>query len=207
MTNSHPITRLQKFRLLSLIPLYFMIVGLFLQPITEILPGLWTLIKEPDFLITDYFLVGGIGTSFINAGLLTLLCIWTIYFLDMEMDGHTITSSCLMFGFSLFGKNLLNIWAILFGVYLYSHYHKTHLSRYVYIGFYGCKYLTVAADFKGRALQRHLGFLVVLVNLDTRSRCVLKGQLDVLAVVPCEGLNVRTIGSVTLRRGDFVTFV
>ena len=135
MTNSHPITRLQKFRLLSLIPLYFMIVGLFLQPITEILPGLWTLIKEPDFLITDYFLVGGIGTSFINAGLLMLLCIWTIYFLDMEMDGHTITSSCLMFGFSLFGKNLLNIWAILFGVYLYSHYHKTHLSRYVYIGF------------------------------------------------------------------------
>lgn len=73
MTNSHPITRLQKFRLLSLIPLYFMIVGLFLQPITEILPGLWTLIKEPDFLITDYFLVGGIGTSFINAGLLMLV--------------------------------------------------------------------------------------------------------------------------------------
>ena len=32
MTHS-PLTRLQKFRLLSLIPLYFMIVGLFLQPI------------------------------------------------------------------------------------------------------------------------------------------------------------------------------
>ena len=74
----------------------------------------------------------------------------------------------------------------------------------VYIGFYSCKYLTVAADFKGCALQRHLGIFVVLVNLDTRSRCVLKGQLDVLAVVPCEGLNVRTIGSVTLRCGDFV---
>ena len=74
----------------------------------------------------------------------------------------------------------------------------------VYIGFYGCKHLTVAADFKGRALQRHLGIFVVLVNLDTRSRCVLKGQLDVLAVVPCEGLNVRTIGSVTLRRGNLV---
>ena len=42
-----------------------------------------------------------------------------------------------MFGFSLFGKNLLNIWAILLGVYIYAHYHKMHLSRYVYIGFYG----------------------------------------------------------------------
>ena len=74
----------------------------------------------------------------------------------------------------------------------------------VYIGFYGCKYLTVAADFKGRALQRHLGFLVELVNLDARSRSVLKGQLDVLGVIPCKGLNVRTIGSVTLRRGNLV---
>ena len=74
----------------------------------------------------------------------------------------------------------------------------------VYIGFYGCKYLTVAADFKGCALQRHLGIFVVLVNLDARSRCVLKGQLDVLGVIPCKGLNVRTIGSVTLRRGNLV---
>ena len=39
MTISHPLTRLQKFRLLSLIPIYFMIVGLFLQPVTEIIPG------------------------------------------------------------------------------------------------------------------------------------------------------------------------
>ena len=74
----------------------------------------------------------------------------------------------------------------------------------VYIGLYGCKHLTVAADFKGRALQRHLGFLVVLVDLNARSRCVLKGQLDVLGVIPCKGLNIRTIGSVTLRRGNLI---
>ena len=74
----------------------------------------------------------------------------------------------------------------------------------VYIGLYGCKHLTVAADFKGRALQRHLGIFVVLVNLDARSRSVLKGQLDVLGVIPCKSLNIRTIGSVTLRRGDLV---
>ena len=53
------------------------------------------------------------------------------------MDGHTITSSCLMFGFSLFGKNLLNIWTILLGVYLYAKYHKMPFSKYVYVGLYG----------------------------------------------------------------------
>ena len=60
-----------------------------------------------------------------------------IYALGKEMDGHAVTSSCLMFGFSLFGKNLLNIWSILLGVYLYSRYHKVHLSRYIYVGLYG----------------------------------------------------------------------
>ena len=105
--------RAEKFGLLALIPLYFIVVGLMIQPLSDIIPGLWRIIKEPDFLITDYFLVGGIGAAFINAGLLTLAAIGTIYFLGMEMDGHTITSSCLMFGFSLFGKNLMNIWAIL----------------------------------------------------------------------------------------------
>ena len=129
--------RAEKFGLLALIPLYFIVVGLMIQPLSDIIPGLWRIIKEPDFLITDYFLVGGIGAAFINAGILTLAAIGTIYFLGMEMDGHTITSSCLMFGFSLFGKNLMNIWAILLGVYLYSKYHKTHMSRYIYIGFYG----------------------------------------------------------------------
>ena len=72
------------------------------------------------------------------------------------------------------------------------------------ISLYGCKHLTVAPDFKGRALQRHLSVLVVLVDLDARSRRVLKGQLDVLGVIPCKGLNVRAIGCVSLRRGDLV---
>lgn len=131
------LTRKQKFSLLALIPVYFIVVGLVLQPIGEIGPGLMAIVKEPDFLITDYFIIGGIGAALINAGLMTLLCLAILYSLKMDMDGHTITSSCLMFGFSLFGKNLLNIWTILFGVYLYSRYHKMPLSKYIYIGFYG----------------------------------------------------------------------
>lgn len=137
MDRNKNLTRKQKFGLLALMPTYFIIVGLFLQPIDEILPGLWAIIREPDFLITDYFIIGGIGTALVNAGLMTYLSIAIIYFLGKEMDGHTLTSCCLMFGFSLFGKNLINIWTILFGVYLYSKYHKMSLSRYIYIGLYG----------------------------------------------------------------------
>ena len=66
-----------------------------------------------------------------------MICIGIMYALDMNFDGHTVTSTCLMFGFSLFGKNLLNIWMILVGVFLYAKYHKTTVKRYLYVGFYG----------------------------------------------------------------------
>lgn len=137
MRLQRPLSRTQKFLLLALVPVYFIMAGFFLQPVNEIIPGIMAIIREPDFLITDYFIVGGIGAAFINAGALTLISLAILYFLGMDVDGHTITSSFLMFGFSLFGKNLLNIWTILLGVVLYAKYHKTSVTRYIYIGFYG----------------------------------------------------------------------
>ena len=137
MRLQRPLSRTQKFLLLALVPIYFIMAGFFLQPVNEIIPGIIAIIREPDFLITDYFIVGGIGAAFINAGVLTLISLAILYFLGMDVDGHTITSSFLMFGFSLFGKNLLNIWTILLGVVLYAKYHKTSVTRYIYIGFYG----------------------------------------------------------------------
>lgn len=137
MAKTTALTRKQKFGLLALLPIYFIAAGLVIQPVDTLAPGLIAIIREPDFLITDYFVVGGIGASFLNAGVLSLVSLGVIYYLNMEMDGHTITSLCLMFGFSLFGKNLVNIWTILFGVYLYSRYHGMPLSKYIYIGFYG----------------------------------------------------------------------
>lgn len=130
-------SRREQFCLLSLLPLYFIVVGLFLQPVTTIFPGVLDLMVEPDFLITDYFVVGGIGSAFMNAGLLALFCIWLTYFLDLDMEGHTITSICLVFGFGLFGKNLMNVWSILTGTVVYALYHNTTLTRYLYVGFYG----------------------------------------------------------------------
>lgn len=137
MGRIRPLSRRNQFLCLALFPVYFIVAGFFLQPAGEILPGLAAIIREPDFLITDYFVIGGVGAAFLNAGILTLISIGIVYFLGMEMDGHTLTSAFLMFGFSLFGKNLLNIWLILLGVALYARYHKTSITRYIYIGFYG----------------------------------------------------------------------
>ena len=137
MNIKKPRSRDRQFLFLALVPAYFILVGFFLQSPGEILQGIFTIIREPDFLITAYFIIGGVGAAFVNAGILTLVSIGIVYGLGMDFDGHTITSACLMFGFSLFGKNLLNIWAIMLGVFLYARYHRTSVSRYIYIGYYG----------------------------------------------------------------------
>lgn len=129
--------RKKRFCVLALMPVYFIVAAFLIQPPRDILTGLAAIIMEPDFLITDYFVIGGIGAAFVNAGLLTLICLGIVYRLGMEMEGHTVTSCFMIFGFSLFGKNLINVWTILLGVYLYSRYHKMPLSKYIYIGFYG----------------------------------------------------------------------
>ena len=129
MTTVKSLSREMKFFLLALIPIYFISVGLIIQPFDSIVTGIYEIIREPDFLITDYIAVGGMGAAFVNAGMMALISIYFVYSLGMEMDGHTITSCCLMFGFSLFGKNLMNIWAIFLGVFLYAKYHKMHLSN------------------------------------------------------------------------------
>lgn len=131
------VSRKTQYLLLSGMPIFFIIAGCFLQPLETIIPGIWTLMIEPDFLITDYFVVGGIGSAFINAGLLTLMCFGLAYAFGLEVEGHTVTSAYLMFGFALFGKNLMNVWTILLGTFLYSWYHRIPLSKYLYIGFYG----------------------------------------------------------------------
>lgn len=130
-------TRKKQFLLLMVMPLYFMVVGLAFQPLGEIFPGLAALIREPDFLITDYFVIGGVGAAFMNAGLLTMLLLWLLYKMGVEVDGHTITSSFLMFGFSLFGKNLLNIWTILLGAWMYARFRRESFRSYIYVALYG----------------------------------------------------------------------
>ena len=78
-TSTITLTRRQRFLLLSAVPVYFILAGLLLQPPGEILSGIAEIFRQPDFLITDYLVVGGIGAAFINAGFLTLMRIAIIY--------------------------------------------------------------------------------------------------------------------------------
>ncbi len=86
-------------------------------------------------LITDYMAVGGIGAALVNAGLLMLVSLGILFFLRVDIGGLSIAAVFLMGGFALFGKNILNVWPILFGVFLYARIRQEPCRQYVHVAF------------------------------------------------------------------------
>ena len=133
----HFLPNWERYLLMSLVPIYFMLISLSQQDPATIFKGVREIIVQPDILITDYFVVGGVGAAFFNAGSLTIISLALLCIAKSDFDGNCIASSCLMFGFSLFGKNLLNIWAILMGYALYAKIHRVPFRKYLHIGLFG----------------------------------------------------------------------
>lgn len=93
--------------------------------------GLRRILVSQDVLITDYVAVGGLGAALVNAGLVELISVLLLYGSDDPFNGFTLVTVGLMAGFSLFGKNVVNIWPILFGSWLYAKLKREHFSKYV----------------------------------------------------------------------------
>jgi len=100
----HTLPNWERYLLMCCVPLYFMLISLTQQAPGEVLKGVENIIREPDILISDYFVVGGVGAAFFNAGCLAIISLGILCFTKSDFDGSCIVAACLMFGFSLFGN-------------------------------------------------------------------------------------------------------
>ena len=112
---------------------YFIVCGMFLQPPGDIVRGLYRIVTDPSVLVSDYLEIGGIAATFINAGLLGIICTAIVMKLDMKPNGSIYLALFCVFGFGFFGKNLLNIWPILTGAYMYSRRKRQPFRNYIVI--------------------------------------------------------------------------
>ncbi|SCJ52395.1 Uncharacterised protein [uncultured Butyricicoccus sp.] len=79
-----------------------------------------------------------------------------------------------------------------------------HLGIAVHVCLDGLQHLAVPADLKGSAGQRLLAVLVILVNFDAGQRGILERQGNIAGIVPAEGLDIRTVCCIPLRRCDLI---
>ena len=111
-----------------------MLLGVALDDPANILPGLYRIVTMQDLLITDYVYIAGVGATLINSGLVTIISILIIKLSGDPFNGFTMVEMGLMAGFSLFGKNVLNIWPIILGTWLYAKYQKEPFAKYASVG-------------------------------------------------------------------------
>jgi uncharacterized protein YjeT (DUF2065 family) len=112
-------------------------LGLLRDGFDQVLDGMYRIVTMQDLLITDYVCIAGVGASFVNAGLVTLVSICLVRLSGYAYNGSTIVQMGLMAGFSLFGKNIFNIWPIILGTFLYSRYEKEPFSKYISVALMG----------------------------------------------------------------------
>jgi hypothetical protein len=103
----------------------------------EILFGLRDIIFSPSVLVSDYFVIGNIGAALFNSGVLMLSAIYISYKNNVNMNGPIMAAVFTIGGFSFFGKNLLNVWPVVLGVFIYSLARKENFNKYLLIAFFG----------------------------------------------------------------------
>jgi hypothetical protein len=123
-------------------------LGFLLDDPRHILPGLWTILGSQDVLITDYLALAGPGAAFVNAGLVTLCTLGLKLLCREPLNGYSFVDIGLMAGFSLFGKNILNIWPMILGVWLFARLKRAPFREFLSVALL-CTSLSPLVSFAG----------------------------------------------------------
>jgi hypothetical protein len=115
----------------------FVVFGILVDGPDAVARGLVAILTTRDALLTDYFGIGGIGAGCVNAGLLTLCACLVYHKAGAKMTGAAVACLFLVLGFALFGKNLLNVWGIVIGVWTYARFKGETFATHINTAFFG----------------------------------------------------------------------
>ena len=136
-TPPRPCTRARMLGIIALFPLAFIGAAFLIDSPGALFDGLVAILRSRDTLTTDYMGLGSIGAALLNAGLLTLLAIVVYWRSGAVIGGAAVACLWLVLGFALFGKNLLNVWGIVLGVWLYARYKGEPFAKHINTAFFG----------------------------------------------------------------------
>jgi hypothetical protein len=124
----------------------FIVFGFVVSGPVDVAKGMFEILTSRDALLTDYFGIGGVGAACVNAGLLTLCASAFYYKTRATMTGASVACLFLVLGFALFGKNLLNVWPIVAGVWLYCRFKGEAFSAHLNTAFFGVALAPIVSE-------------------------------------------------------------
>ena len=97
----------------------FLVASVFMPDRGTMLSGLWQILSQPSKLTCSYFAIGGYAATFLNMGMVGLICLLLFVVFKGTPNNASTLAFILTVGFGSWGINILNIWATIFGVMLY----------------------------------------------------------------------------------------
>jgi len=165
---------------LYIIFVYFILFAFIVDTPYDIFRGLISIALAYDILITDYVAVGGVGATLVNAAIVNLLTLIYVSRKQPKATGPIIMAFVLFAGFAFFGKNIVNVWPIFFGGWLYAKYRKEPVEKYFVV--------TILATALGPSVTQ----LAMLDHIQIIPRFILAGGFGVMIgfVMPAISQNI-----------------
>ena len=117
----------------------------------DVAGGLWRILTSPSKLVTDYFALGGLTATFINAAICGLFCNLIMLISRVKANATTFAGYMLVIAHCFYGLNFFNMWPPFFGVLIYCAVMKKPFRENVHISFFS----TALAPFISEFLFRY----------------------------------------------------
>jgi len=141
------------FRVLLGFSLAFVLAALCAGDLKNLIPGFIKINTSPSQFTMDYFVLGGLGSTFLNCGLVGLACCALIYFSKAKCTGLSVAAYWLNVGFASFGMTLTGMWPFFLGVWVYSRIKKVSYGSVANLAMFS----TALAPFATELLFRYPG--------------------------------------------------
>lgn len=109
------------------------------------------ILTSPSKLVTDYFALGGLGSTLFNAAVCGMIANVIIHFSRVHANATTLAGYILIVAHCFYGLNFINMWPPFIGVLLYCKVMKKKVSENIHIAFFA----TALAPFVSEVLFRY----------------------------------------------------
>lgn len=109
--------------------------------------NLFRICTSPSKLVTDYFGVGCLASTLLNAGLCGLACNFLIFISRTRASSTTFAAYILVIAHCFYGLNIVNMWPPFIGVILYCFITRNPLRKNLHVAMFATALAPFISDF------------------------------------------------------------
>ena len=129
---------------LAAVPVAMRVTGI---DTNTLLQNLFRICTSPSKLVTDYFAVGCLASTLLNAGLCGLACNLLILVSGTRASSTTFAAYILVIAHGFYGLNFINMWPPFIGVIIYCFVTKHPLRKNLHVAMFATALAPFISDF------------------------------------------------------------